>query len=100
MFFFHSIGIYFLGIALFLAKPFHKKVAEWWNGRKNFWKQLPDTSQRKVVWFHCASLGEFDQGIPVMKKLKEQDNSIFLMVTFFSPSGMNHYHKRQHPADW
>jgi len=55
---------------------------------------------KKLIWFHCASLGEFDQGLPLMEKLKGQDNSIFLLVTFFSPSGMQHYHKRNHVADY
>jgi len=98
--FFHTLGVYLYGMIIFLMMLFHEKASKWWNGRKHFWKQLPTVPEKKVVWFHCASLGEFDQGIPVMRLLKEKDPSIFLIVTFFSPSGMDHYHKRSHPADW
>ena len=52
-----------------------------------------------VIWFHCASLGEFDQGLPVMNELKKRHPESFLLVTFFSPSGMNHYQKRNHSVD-
>jgi 3-deoxy-D-manno-octulosonic-acid transferase len=53
----------------------------------------------RLYWFHCASLGEFDQGIPVMNALKSKMPSAYILVTFFSPSGMLHYHKRKHVAD-
>jgi 3-deoxy-D-manno-octulosonic-acid transferase len=59
--------------------------------------QIP--ADRKVLWFHCASLGEFDQGLPLMKSMKEEDPSLFLLVSFFSPSGMEHYQKREPMVD-
>lgn len=96
----HSIGVFFLGIGIFIAQPFHKKARAWRQGRKDYWEHLPKIPSRPVIWFHCASLGEFDQGIPLMKQLKKHDPNSFLVVTFFSPSGMEHYHKRDHPADW
>lgn len=98
--FFHTIGVLLYGSFIFLAQSFNPKAKKWWQGRKNYWKQLPVFQSDNVVWFHCASLGEFDQGIPVMQALKEKSPSTFLIVTFFSPSGMEHYHKRQHSADW
>lgn len=100
MFIFHTIGVYLYGLAIYIAQFFNKKASQWVNGRKEFWNNLPEITSKNVVWFHCASLGEFDQGIPVMQALKAQHPDAFLMVTFFSPSGMNHYHKRNHPANW
>jgi 3-deoxy-D-manno-octulosonic-acid transferase len=69
-------------------------------GRKN-WKSKVEgiPKNKKVVWFHCASLGEFDQGLPLMNSLKLKNPDLFLLVTFFSPSGMLHYHKREHDVD-
>ncbi len=63
------------------------------------YSNLPATEGRKVVWFHCASLGEFDQGLPLMNKIKERNPEVFLLVSFFSPSGMEHYNKRNHQVD-
>lgn len=88
-------------VFLYLAALFHPKAKAWVDGRKH-WKEnlkmlLP--SDRKVIWFHCASLGEFDQGMPLMKELKEKDPSVFLLVSFFSPSGMEHYQKREAIVD-
>jgi 3-deoxy-D-manno-octulosonic-acid transferase len=69
-------------------------------GRKN-WKSKVEgiPKNKKVIWFHCASLGEFDQGLPLMNSLKLKNPDLFLVVTFFSPSGMLHYHKRMHVVD-
>lgn len=57
------------------------------------------SSKQPVYWFHCASLGEFDMALPVMEELKQQIERCQIIVTFFSPSGMEHYHKRNHVAD-
>lgn len=97
---FHTLSVLLYGSFIFLAQPFNPKAKKWWKGRKKYWQQFPVLQSDNVVWFHCASLGEFDQGIPVMQALKAKNPSTFLIVTFFSPSGMEHYHKRQHLADW
>ena len=86
---------------LHMASWFHPKAKAWVSGRRN-WEaklraQIP--ADRKVLWFHCASLGEFDQGLPLMKSMKEEDPSLFLLVSFFSPSGMEHYQKREPMVD-
>ena len=96
----YNIGIFGLGISMRIASLFNAKAKLWVSGRQNLYDNLPDIGNKKLIWFHCASLGEFDQGSPLMEKLKGQDNSIFLLVTFFSPSGMQHYHKRNHVADF
>jgi len=75
----------FIGI----ASLFHGKAKQWVKGRKNWEKKLKQHKKNlnKVYWFHCASLGEFDQAVPIMEKLKEKDPSIDIVVSFFSPSG-------------
>ena len=57
-------------------------------GRRALWTQLKSISQnKKVVWMHCASLGEYEQGLPVLTALKNNHPEHFYLVTFFSPSG-------------
>lgn len=86
----YSLGIYLYHIILHIASVFHPKAKAWIKGRKNFWPQLPQIENQNVVWFHCASLGEYDQGKPVMEKWKETYPNDFLLITFFSPSGYEH----------
>lgn len=54
--------------------------------------------KHKVIWFHCASLGEYEQGRPVMEKLKREKPELYIVVTYFSPSGYIH-HKSDHIVD-
>lgn len=86
---------------LHLAALFHPKAKAWTEGRLHWQEKLRGVlpEDRAVLWFHCASLGEFDQGMPLMKELKEKDPSLFLLVSFFSPSGMEHYQKREPIVD-
>lgn len=95
---FYNIAIRFYGFGIFIFSFFNSKAKKWIDGRKNWRKQLENLPQN-VIWFHCASLGEFDQGLPVMKELKLIYPNHFLLVTFFSPSGIDHYHKRNHCVD-
>lgn len=99
MHFFYNIGIRLYGFGIRVASIFNPKAKEWIVGRKNIFENLPKVNGENVVWFHCASLGEFDQGIPLMKKIVNEDPSVFLLVTFFSPSGMKFYQKRERIAD-
>lgn len=95
----YNVGIHLLGLTFRIAALFNAKAKKWVNGRKNYFNQLPNVpSDKQVIWFHCASLGEFDQGLPLMTELQKQEN-VFLLVTFFSPSGMEFHHKRNHHAD-
>ncbi len=62
----------------------------WINGRKNIFENLKtalQNNQKKTVWMHCASLGEFEQGRPVLQKIKEEFFNVTIVITFFSPSG-------------
>lgn len=97
---FYNLSIQLYGLALRIASLFIPKAKLWVDGRKNQFAHFPSIEGKKVVWFHCASLGEFDQGLPLMNLLKKEDPSLFLLVTFFSPSGFENYSKRQHSIDY
>ena len=86
---FYIIAIYFYQAVVTLASLFYRKAALWLRGRKDFFGQWKDFSAggRKVIWIHCASLGEFEQGRPVIEELKKRDKRIFILLSFFSPSG-------------
>jgi 3-deoxy-D-manno-octulosonic-acid transferase len=83
----YNLGIRLYGIGIHIAALFNEKARRWVDGRNNYWDSLPNVSNEKVVWFHCASLGEFEQGRPVIEKWKEEFPDDFILVTFFSPSG-------------
>ena len=68
--------------------PFNSKAAKWVKGRSNLKEQLKAINANdNWIWFHVASLGEFEQGKPVMERLISENPSCSLLVTFFSPSG-------------
>jgi 3-deoxy-D-manno-octulosonic-acid transferase len=96
----YRLAVKSYGFGIWLAQGFNAKAKSWISGRKNIWETFPKLDKEEVYWFHCASLGEFDQGLPLMNQLKAQNPSIFILVTFFSPSGYEHYHKRKHIADF
>lgn len=72
-----------------LLALFSPKIKLFVNGRKNVFQTLESKiySADKTIWFHAASLGEFEQGLPVMEKIKVQYPNHKIIVTFFSPSG-------------
>ncbi|MEX2482996.1 MAG: glycosyltransferase N-terminal domain-containing protein [Brumimicrobium sp.] len=84
---FYTLGVRLYGSAIKIASLFNPKAKKWVVGRKSIWSKLPDVSSKKVVWFHCASLGEFEQGKPVIQRWKNEYPNDFVLVTFFSPSG-------------
>ncbi len=78
------------------------KAKLWLAGRKNIFERLQlafNNNQNKVVWMHCASLGEFEQGRPIIESLKLQNTSCKILLTFFSPSGYE-VRKNYNGADW
>ncbi len=83
-----TISAYHLLIKI--AALFNSKARLWVNGRKNLFERLhQETGNNKdsLVWFHAASLGEFEQGRPVMEAFRKKYPSFKIMLTFFSPSG-------------
>ncbi len=82
-----ALRIYELGI--WLASFFNYKARLWIKGRRDIFEQLERNipQQQFVVWVHCASLGEFEQGRPVIEAIKKEKPELFVLLTFFSPSG-------------
>ncbi len=86
--------IYNIGIVLFaglarLAAPFNVKVRQWVAGQNKWIDKLRNkiVPEAEYIWIHCASLGEFEQGRPVIETLKKEKHNIKIILTFFSPSG-------------
>lgn len=81
------IRLYFIGIRL--ASPWNKKAAKWTGGRKNIFEELRNKISKndRVIWVHCSSAGEFEQGKPVIEALKQTYPRHKILVSFFSPSG-------------
>jgi 3-deoxy-D-manno-octulosonic-acid transferase len=86
--------IYNLGILIFsalarLAAPFNTRASLWVKGRKNWDQGIAEKIKPgdRVIWVHCASLGEFEQGRPVIEAIKQQMPHFKIFLTFFSPSG-------------
>lgn len=66
------------------------KAKKWLNGRKSIFASINSklkTHDTKPIWMHCASLGEFEQGRPLLEELKSQNSKVKIVLTFFSPSG-------------
>jgi len=85
----YNIGILIYIFIVKLAAPFNSKARLWVNGRKNWEIMLKSkiNPEDKNIWIHCASLGEFEQGRPVIEKLKNEKPDYKIILTFFSPSG-------------
>lgn len=85
----YNIGISFYGLIVSAFSIFNSKAKLFSRGRKNIFDHIEktvDTTQRHI-WFHFASLGEFEQGRPVLEKIKELHPQKRIVITFFSPSG-------------
>jgi 3-deoxy-D-manno-octulosonic-acid transferase len=76
-------------LAIRLASLRSKKAKEWLQGRKDLYKELQENIKKtdRVIWMHCSSAGEFEQGKPIISGLKKQYPGHKIVVTFFSPSG-------------
>lgn len=81
--FIYNVAIYSYYFGILFTSLFNKKAALWVNGRK----QNIEKIESKNIWFHVASLGEFEQAKPLIKKLKKTYPEFKIVLTFFSPSG-------------
>lgn len=81
--------------AIRIAALFNSKARKWVDGRRNVFQELNRNfpTAGPVIWMHCASHGEFEQGRPLLEALRKSYPSATIVLTFFSPSGMEH-------ADW
>ena len=92
------IALYRVIIAIFALG--NKKAQTWIKGRKNLFTDLKQkiAPSDRIIWMHCASAGELEQGKPVLERLKAQYPQYKYLVTFFSPSG-NEVGKKYKAAD-
>jgi 3-deoxy-D-manno-octulosonic-acid transferase len=89
MFFLYNLLLLFASQILKLLALLSPKIKLFVDGRKIVFQTLENkiSSSDKTIWFHAASLGEFEQGLPVMEKIKQEFPNHKIVVTFFSPSG-------------
>jgi len=85
----YRTGIFFYSLFIYIFSAFNEKARLFVRGRKNWEKILGEKidPKAKYIWFHCASLGEFEQGRPVIEDLKNRLPEYKILLTFFSPSG-------------
>lgn len=88
------LRLYNLGI--WLASPVNSKAKKWIFGRKQSFKQLEHFVQLhpKNIWIHCASVGEFEQGLPIIQRLESEYVDYKILISFFSPSGYDFVAKK------
>lgn len=89
MVFLYNIGIAFYRLVAMLISPFNNKANLWYSGRKNWQSNISSKIRPtdKPIWVHCSSLGEFEQGRPIIEAIKKQNAQQKIVLTFFSPSG-------------
>jgi len=85
----YNIAIHLASFGLKVVALFNKKMKLFVDGRKDVFETLQQkiSSSDKTIWFHCASLGEFEQGVPIMEEMKKLKPNHKIVVSFFSPSG-------------
>ena len=99
---FYSLFIQLYGIGIRIASLFQPKAKSWVSGRKNIFQRLAadfSGNNDPVFWMHCASLGEFEQGRPLLEAYRKKYPTHKLLLTFFSPSGYE-VRKNYSGADW
>lgn len=97
----YNIFLWLFKMVMPVAALFNPKAKKWVKGRKNIFERLESAlaDRPKLVWMHCASLGEFEQGRPLLEALKQQYPGYKFLLTFFSPSGYE-VRKDYKGADW
>lgn len=88
--FLYYILIQLYGLTILIASLFIPKARLWVQGRKGWKRNLIaalDGNSQPRIWFHCASLGEFEQGRPVLEQIRKEFPNHFIVLSFFSPSG-------------
>jgi len=85
----YNLGIYLYQLGVILASLFNEKVRKMWRGEREAVRILREKVDptARYVWFHAASLGEFEQGRPLMEQLRREHPEYKILLTFFSPSG-------------
>ena len=96
-----AIPLFFFKAGMLLLSPFHAKARKWIKGRQGLFTKLEESfpANERIIWMHCASLGEFEQGRPLIEKLRERFPHYKILLTFFSPSGYE-VQRNYKGADW
>lgn len=99
--FIYNIMMSLMSLGIRAASPFSKKARLWVQGRRKIFRRLRDAidPEADIAWFHAASLGEFEQGRPVIEAFREKYPHYKILLTFFSPSGYE-YRKNYPGADY
>ena len=98
---FYHFGLWLYRLIVRLISPFHEKAACFTKGRNGLIRRIKEqvSNENPIVWFHCASLGEFEQGYPIMEGYRRIHPEHKIILTFFSPSGYE-VKKGDGVADW
>ncbi|MEG1612283.1 MAG: glycosyltransferase N-terminal domain-containing protein [Alistipes sp.] len=85
----YNFGLIFYAWVIRLIAPRHPKAKLWSEGRKDLFKRMAAAIDpaAKIVWVHVASLGEFEQGRPIIERIRRDHPEYKILITFFSPSG-------------
>ncbi|MEG2065001.1 MAG: glycosyltransferase N-terminal domain-containing protein [Alistipes sp.] len=85
----YNFGLFIYVLAIRLVAPRHPKAKLWIEGRKDIFKRMKETidPSARIIWIHVASLGEFEQGRPIIERIRKIHPEYKLLLTFFSPSG-------------
>jgi len=99
----YQISVWLYYAAIVVVSPFNHKASLWLKGRRNWYTRLKnalENNRKPVVWIHCSSLGEFEQGRPVIEAIRRHSgDEVFILLSFFSPSGYEI--RKDYPvADW
>lgn len=99
--FFYHIFLFLFRAGAVISSLFNSKTKKWLQGRKDILKKLEAgiSKDANIIWMHCSSLGEFEQGRPVLERLHLQYPASKILLTFFSPSGYE-VQKDYAGADW
>lgn len=91
----YDLSLRMYGGAIALASHWNPKARRWKEGRKGLFGRMAEaiTPGERIVWLHVSSLGEFEQGRPLMEQLRKEHPDYKILLTFFSPSG---YEIRKH----
>jgi len=83
----YIVSVFFYSLLIKIASIFNKKAKLRNNGIKLTFNNLKKFKSEKIIWIHCASLGEFEQGRPLIEKIKKEKPEYQIALSFFSPSG-------------
>jgi 3-deoxy-D-manno-octulosonic-acid transferase len=91
--FLYKLFLWIYPLVAKIISPFNEKAKQWTIGQKYVWNEIANAKQqilKPIIWVHCASYGEFEQGLPIIEALRRNYPNYQIWLTFFSPSGYLH----------